>query len=448
MPSTGIMESSGLAGESTPASGAESCATNSTAPPPGGSATSRSLAAAPEQRDAPAPSLQSTFAAFKRRREAQRRRCAAAGTASVAGSGSRSCARLLGEDAVAWAYVADGNGCLLVRDTLTAMGFKLQRPTHRDKLPRCVAAPARGTHARSRAGGADSTTRPTTGSKAAPVWYMRWVPYATPGDVQLVQRATLPSVGGGERDGVARVLFNHITPVSATRRLVDKAGLLRVMRCAGVAEHAPTTFDLGCVRDRRAFAACLESRLVPATRNSSTARGLGDSGGGAYTDSGHNSVERRRLGTPTWWLLKPPQGSQGRGIQLVRGDAALLRLVHAMDVDAGSASGEDGGTAAHDPARMPPSLAQRYEQSPLTLGGFKFDLRVFVLVARTSPLLVLYFDGYARRCAEPYRDPGDCAVEDGGATSRVRGPLFSHLTNLSLQKRHPRFTSMRQDLAL
>ena len=73
--------------------------------------------------------------------------------------------------------------------------------------------------------------------------------------------------------------------------------------------------------------------------------------------------------------MKPVGLSRGRGISLV-GDISDVSYGEAM-------------------------VIQRYVTHPLTLGGFKFDLRLYVLVTSFNPLeAFLYTEGFGRFSTE------------------------------------------------
>lgn len=69
-------------------------------------------------------------------------------------------------------------------------------------------------------------------------------------------------------------------------------------------------------------------------------------------------------------------------------------------------------------------VVQKYIENPLLLGGFKFDIRQWVLVTSTNPLMVFQWTRpYLRFCSERY---------DGDP--RMLGNPFIHLSNNSVQK--------------
>ena len=70
-------------------------------------------------------------------------------------------------------------------------------------------------------------------------------------------------------------------------------------------------------------------------------------------------------------------------------------------------------------------IVQEYCDKPFLIDGFKFDLRIYVLVTSCDPLRVfLYNDGLVRLSTEPYASPQDTNIEQ----------LYMHLTNYSINK--------------
>lgn len=106
------------------------------------------------------------------------------------------------------------------------------------------------------------------------------------------------------------------------------------------------------------------------------------------------------------FIVKPDSGCQGRGIFLTQD----LERVAAMESQ----------------------VAQVYVRKPLLIEGFKFDLRLYVLVTSVIPLRVYAFkDGLARFCTEEYIRPA----------SDNLGERCMHLTNYAVNKGSDNFVA-------
>jgi len=103
-------------------------------------------------------------------------------------------------------------------------------------------------------------------------------------------------------------------------------------------------------------------------------------------------------GKMNYWIMKPACSSRGRGISVVNDIAQICY-------------GE-------------PMVVQRYVKNPLLLNGYKFDLRIYVLVTSVNPLEVfIYKEGFGRFSTQPFTlDPTD------------KGNKYIHLTNVSINK--------------
>ena len=73
-------------------------------------------------------------------------------------------------------------------------------------------------------------------------------------------------------------------------------------------------------------------------------------------------------------------------------------------------------------------LLQEYIPNPMLISGYKFDLRVYVMVPSFQPLhAYVYEEGLVRFSTEKY---------DLGAL----GNMFAHLTNTSINKHSPAYS--------
>ena len=84
-----------------------------------------------------------------------------------------------------------------------------------------------------------------------------------------------------------------------------------------------------------------------------------------------------------------------------------------------------------DNPQAEPYIVQKYIHNPLTIGGKKFDLRIYVLVTNYNPLTVyLYRTGFARFTHHRY-DSEDISNQ------------YVHLTNVAVQKNSENYDKKR-----
>lgn len=99
-----------------------------------------------------------------------------------------------------------------------------------------------------------------------------------------------------------------------------------------------------------------------------------------------------------YWILKPVGLSRGRGISLIN--------------------------KLEDVIFSEPIVLQKYIMNPLLIDGFKFDMRIYVLVTSINPLeAFLYQEGFARLSTEKY------SINEDDMDNK-----FVHLTNFSIQR--------------
>lgn len=111
-------------------------------------------------------------------------------------------------------------------------------------------------------------------------------------------------------------------------------------------------------------------------------------------------------------IVKPSSGAQGRGIHLCL--AASEVVCHPQQS----------------------SIVQSYLLRPLLINGYKFDMRIYVLVTCCDPLRVYLFqEGLCRFCTVPYVQP--CPGN--------RQEMFMHLTNYSINKHNESFVQNEHD---
>ncbi|CAH8482830.1 unnamed protein product [Dicrocoelium dendriticum] len=109
-----------------------------------------------------------------------------------------------------------------------------------------------------------------------------------------------------------------------------------------------------------------------------------------------NYARKRKSKT---YIFKPDTGCQGRGIYLTK--------------------------SVKDMRPMDNMICQVYLSKPFVIDGYKFDLRLYILLTSCDPLRMFMFkDGLVRFTTVQYADPNNRNVNN----------LYMHLTNYALQK--------------
>lgn len=115
---------------------------------------------------------------------------------------------------------------------------------------------------------------------------------------------------------------------------------------------------------------------------------------------------KTQFGKNKTFIVKPDNGCQGKGIFLVKD-------VEKVPVDFSTTY-----------------VAQRYIHKPFLLDGFKFDLRLYVLVLGCDPLRIfLHKRGLVRLASEQYVEPSGKNIQQ----------TMVHLTNYAVNKMNPNF---------
>ncbi|XP_046293533.2 tubulin polyglutamylase TTLL13 [Marmota monax] len=104
------------------------------------------------------------------------------------------------------------------------------------------------------------------------------------------------------------------------------------------------------------------------------------------------------------YICKPDSGCQGRGIFITRNPREIKPGEH--------------------------MICQQYISKPFLIDGFKFDMRIYVLITSCDPLRIfMYEEGLARFATMPYVEPSHNNLED----------VCMHLTNYAINKHNENF---------
>ncbi|KAG7487764.1 hypothetical protein MATL_G00026920 [Megalops atlanticus] len=123
-----------------------------------------------------------------------------------------------------------------------------------------------------------------------------------------------------------------------------------------------------------------------------------------YTQFQNYVKELRRKRKQKTFIVKPANGAMGHGISLIRNCEKLPAQDH--------------------------FIVQEYLDKPFLMEGYKFDLRIYILVTSCDPLRIfLYNDGLVRMGTEKYHAPNESNLNQ----------LYMHLTNYSVNKHNENF---------
>ncbi|XP_061232623.1 tubulin polyglutamylase TTLL13 isoform X2 [Neopsephotus bourkii] len=117
------------------------------------------------------------------------------------------------------------------------------------------------------------------------------------------------------------------------------------------------------------------------------------------------------------FICKPESGCQGKGIFITRDPQDIKHGEH--------------------------MICQQYISKPFLIDGFKFDMRLYVLVTSCDPLRVfVYKEGLVRFATMRYIDPSSRKPGKQGGFQRTRtasDDICMHLTNYAINKRNENF---------
>eukprot|EP00929_Paragymnodinium_shiwhaense_P009501 TRINITY_DN113693_c0_g1_i1.p1 TRINITY_DN113693_c0_g1~~TRINITY_DN113693_c0_g1_i1.p1 ORF type:complete len:507 (-),score=94.48 TRINITY_DN113693_c0_g1_i1:183-1703(-) len=137
-------------------------------------------------------------------------------------------------------------------------------------------------------------------------------------------------------------------------------------------------------------------------------------------------VEEFKKSSGATWIMKPVGRSQGAGIFLMTKLAQVQQWKPSMNWMPGGKSKDGGNDDDADDKKDGPEtyVCQKYVDSPLLIGGKKFDIRLYALCISYHPLIVyMHRGGFARFSLSKYSsDKSDLSN------------LSQHLTNIAVQK--------------
>ena len=94
-------------------------------------------------------------------------------------------------------------------------------------------------------------------------------------------------------------------------------------------------------------------------------------------------------------------------------------------------------------------VIQKYIEDPCLVENKKFDIRVLMVVACCKPFFVFSHPGYVRKSLNDYTtDNFGKSVEGQDGKEADWAGRYTHLTNLSIQKKHPDYKDRKEESAM
>jgi len=155
------------------------------------------------------------------------------------------------------------------------------------------------------------------------------------------------------------------------------------------------------------------------------------------------------------WITKPYYTNQGKNLKIITdivkfkrdflktkrmtlGDSVWKEIFNSEAVSNIMSGKEEQSKDDEEPFQKIDTrvVIQKYIENPLLLNNKKFDIRCYVLVCTMKPLFVLFHPGYCRLCITDY----STGLNEKGQLDKLQ-----HLTNNSVQKRHPEYTKHKEE---
>lgn len=116
-------------------------------------------------------------------------------------------------------------------------------------------------------------------------------------------------------------------------------------------------------------------------------------------------TKRRSGGARSYWIAKPRNGYGGQGVVVFNAAAPEFgRFVASERTAADVALRGKRGKHVHGERKQEGTVVQRYIPNPMLIGGYKFHMRVHVLVTqfRPQPMAFVHSDGHVQFATRPF----------------------------------------------